>query len=150
MNLNIGELNSFYNVCGYLVNSINNNFKTCSKCILFVGSKTANNLRFSKLTQIKRYKQNSLFFCNEITFLNFIDLEPVFRKYYDVVSIMNIDIKNFYLCKMLDLDVFSHVLSCHNLKKNIISRFISFRLKISGRRKLNLRKKYASKSLFRS
>jgi hypothetical protein len=71
MNLNMGELNSFYNVCGYLVNSINNNFKTCSTCILSVGSKTANNLRFSKLTQIKRYKQNSLFFCNEITFLNF-------------------------------------------------------------------------------
>jgi hypothetical protein len=68
MNLNIGELNSFYNVCGYLVNCINNNFKTCSTCILSVGSKTANNLRFSKLTQIKRYKQNSLFFCNEITF----------------------------------------------------------------------------------
>jgi hypothetical protein len=65
-----------------------------------VGSKTANNLRFSKLTEIKRYKQNSLFFCNEITFLNFIDLEALFRKYYDVVSIMNIDIKNFYLCKI--------------------------------------------------
>jgi hypothetical protein len=63
---------------------------------------------------------------------------------------MNIDIKNFDLCKILDLDVFSHALSCHNLKKNIISRFISFRLKISRRRKLNFKKIYASKSLFRS
>jgi hypothetical protein len=44
INLNIGKLNSFYNVCGYLMNSINNGCKTCSKCILTMKTKTANNL----------------------------------------------------------------------------------------------------------
>lgn len=150
LQLNFGELNSLYNVCGYIVNSINKICKTCQNCIYAVGSKKCVNYKFSKLTQVKRYKKDCLFFCNEITFTDFIELEAVFRKYYNIVLDQNIDIQKFLISKINDLNVFSHIPSCHNLENNIIKRYVMFRLKISGKRKHLLSKKYGSKSVFAS
>lgn len=73
-------------------------------------------------------------------------METIFRKYYDIVKYQNCDIKTFYIEKMKEIDL-NHIPDCHSLKRNIIYRFVLFRLKISGRKNTKLINKYRSKSI---
>lgn len=150
LNMNYGELNSFYNVCGYIINSITINSKICEKCVNSVGSKQSLYFKFTKLTLLKQFNKNCLFFCNESTFVHFLDLEGVFRKYINIVINQNIDLKEFFVDKMLALGVFLHVPNCHSLKNHLVKRFVIFRLKISSKRKQRASQKYASKALYSS
>lgn len=132
MNLCNGELNSLYNVCGYLIHSIKKKSICCNNCLNSVGSNSIN-ANYAKLSKLKRYKKGCLFFCNEITFNYFLHMETIFRKYYSIVKNKNSDIKKFFIDKIKEIDI-SHIPNCHNLKSKIISRFIMFRLKIAGKK----------------
>lgn len=146
MNLCNGELNSLYNVCGYLISSIKKRNKVCSDCLSSVGSKNSINASFSKLSKLKRYKKGCLFFCNEITFNYFLVMENIFRKYYCVIKNENCNIKSFLIEQMKKIEI-QHIPDCHNLKNIIMSRFVVFRLKIAGKKNNKLINKYGSKSI---
>lgn len=62
VNLCNGELNSLYNVCGYIIHSIKQKSNLCSFCLSSVGSNKSINAPFAKLTSLKRYKKGCLFF----------------------------------------------------------------------------------------
>lgn len=145
MDLFNGELNSLYNVCGYLIQSIKKK-NCCDNCLNSVGSNNSIKTAFSKLSKLKRYKKGCLFFCNEVTFNYFLDMEKIFRKYYTIIKNQNCDIKQFFTNKIKQIE-FHHIPNCHNFKFKIISRFVLFRLKILGRKNTKLINKYGSKSM---
>lgn len=144
-NLNYSELNSLYNISGYILRSIVKTSKTCSNCVSAAGSTKPIYQKFSKLTLIKRFKEQSLYFTTELVFYFFLDMENVFRNYFDIISSQNIDIKEFYCKEMSNLKI--DLPDCHNLKSKIIKRFIVFRLKISSKKCKAAAKKQSSKSL---
>jgi hypothetical protein len=149
INLNNSELNSLYSIGGYLISSIKKNTTICTDCINSVGSKTYINYEYSKLVKIKNFRQNTLFYCNSLTFQLFVSMEEIFRNFYGVVSEQNINISELFINKITKavLDV-NHILPCHKLKK-IVRRFVVFRLKIAKQKK-GLKKIYASKSVMLS
>ncbi|KAB0804614.1 hypothetical protein PPYR_01584 [Photinus pyralis] len=144
-NLNFSELNSLYNVCGYLVHSIMKTSKTCPRCLAAVGSKKPIKNVFSKFTNLKRFKENTLFFCTEEFFHFVLQLEWIFKKFFPIVSTQNINLKEFYLEKMNSKDV--SIPECHRLKYKFINRFVTFRLKIRSMKRKASSAIYASKSV---
>jgi len=56
------ELNSLYNIAGYLIHSITKTCRLCNKCLKSVGSKTPILYSFTKLVQLKCFTDNCLFF----------------------------------------------------------------------------------------
>lgn len=148
--LNNAELNSLYNICGYILNSIRKNFKVCTHCMEAAGSRTFINFKYAKLVRFKCFKQNTLYFCNENTFNMCVKMETIFRQYLDIVSCQkNVNLKDFFMGKISDECVtFEHLPICHNLKTKIIRRFVVFRLKIASKKSKKERHLvYASKSL---
>lgn len=143
--LNYSELNSLYNICGYLLQSIIKNSTTCPVCVNAAGSKTPIIRSFTKFTMLKRFREKSLFFCNESLFNSFLEMESVFKKYISFVINQNINLKEFFVQKMSDLEMC--VPDCHKLKNKIIKRFVVFRLKIYSRKCKTLSKKHSSKSV---
>ncbi|KAF5280693.1 hypothetical protein FQA39_LY05341 [Lamprigera yunnana] len=75
-----------------------------------------------KIHTSDRYRNNSLFFCNDATFMFFIDMEAVFRLFYDIVTPQNINAKDFFVNNMKLLPE-AHISVRHNLKFKIISRY---------------------------
>lgn len=59
------ELNSLYNIAGYIIQSITKICKICNNCLQSVGSKTALSYTFTKLVQYKRFTNNCLFFMSK-------------------------------------------------------------------------------------
>lgn len=144
--LNYSELNSLYNIAGYIISSIKKTSKTCDICVNSVGSQQPFEMVFTKFSYIKCFRAKTLFFCHESVFYFFVDMEDVFRKYYAIVRNQNINLKQFFVDHMSKIDV-PIISSCHNLKNKVISRFVVFRLKIASK-KLNERtNKFSSKSL---
>lgn len=133
--LNLSEKNSLYHIAGYIIHSIKKTTKTCNNCILAVGStnfkKSTENI--SKLMRLKAFKKDTLFYCNMVTFIFFCEMESIFRKFYDIVSVQNIDLMSFYVEKIVNNCMFNDL--CHNLKYKIIKRFVVFRLKIASKKK---------------
>lgn len=146
-NLNYSELNSLYNICGYILQSIKKTSKTCNNCIKAAGGKTPMFKTFSRFSMLKRYRENCLFFCNEEIFCFFLDMEHIFRKYISIVSSQNINLKDFFFKKMCDDNLVLNVPDCHLLKTKIMKRYIVFRLKISSKKHKSASKKLASKSV---
>jgi hypothetical protein len=80
-NLNYSEINSLYNIAGYIISSIKRASKTCDSCVSSLGSLQPMKMVFTRFSYIKCYKKNTLFFCNEIAMDFFIEMESIFRKY---------------------------------------------------------------------
>lgn len=144
-NLSHSELNSMYNVCGYILQSIKKTSKTCETCINAAGSKSPLVKKFAKFSLIKRFREHSLFFCNEYLFYFFLEMESIIRKYLSIVSSQNVNLKEFFFGKIINLQI--NLPECHNLKEKIIKRFIVFRLKIYSKKYKSSSKKHASKSV---
>lgn len=53
--------------------------KTYTICINAAGTKQPIYKKFSKFSLIKRFKENGLFFCNEILFYFFVQMENIFQ-----------------------------------------------------------------------
>lgn len=144
--LNYSELNSLYNIAGYIVNSVKKQCVTCDFCINSAGSTKPLVRSFTKFTNLKCYKMNTLFFCHETVFYFFVEMELLFRRFFGIVSSQNIDLRSFFVEKMKALDT-SVINSCHRLSNKIISRFVTFRLKISSKKMREKTSVYASRSL---
>jgi hypothetical protein len=71
LNLNYSELNSLYNICGYILCSIKKTSKTCQTCLDAAGSQKPLHKPFTKFTNLKKFKEKALFFCFEETFYFF-------------------------------------------------------------------------------
>lgn len=111
------ELNVLYHVARYLMTNIRNNQKTCGTCIKAVKSDKMVCHSFASLTAIEAKTSNKpLFFVDDETFKFVIQMETVFRYYYDEVGKLNINSKNFFVDKFGKID-FS-LPACHNLKRN--------------------------------
>lgn len=141
------ELNSLYNIAGYIINSISKTCKICNKCLKSVGSKTALPYSFTKFVQLKCYTKNSLFFVNVETFKIFIKFEHLFRYYSKYFNKMqNVSQKLFLISKCNEIKA-NHIFDCHSLHEKIITRFIVFRLKIFNKKNVAKSKKFDSKSM---
>jgi hypothetical protein len=68
LNLKYSELNALYNICGYIICSIQRTSKVCETCIGSIGSKKPLYTKYSKLVLIKQYKNETLFFASEELF----------------------------------------------------------------------------------
>lgn len=99
-NLNFSESNSLYTIAGYIVNTIKKQFKTCLNCLAELGSAERVFWNFTKFTLLKSYRINTLFLCHELVFYFFVEMESVFRQYYEIVSPQNIDLKAFFIEKI--------------------------------------------------
>lgn len=144
------ELNSLYNICGYILKSIRRNAKICSRCMEAAGSKTFIHFRYAQLVRLKCFKQNTLYFCNESTFHLCVKMETIFRQYFNTVTNQkNVNLKDFFVNKISEgCKSFKHLPDCHNLKTKLIRRFVVFRLKIASRKcKKQKQNMYASKSV---
>lgn len=124
------ELNILHHISGYIISSIKKNIKTCNQCISSVGSYKCNLSNYNVLTSLRCYATDTLFFVNDRTFNFFIEMEKIFRSYIKDCTSKNK--REFFVSKCQNISFF--VPSCHNLKDNIIKRFITFRLKINPRR----------------
>lgn len=139
------ELNSLYNICGYILQSIIKTSSTCTDCVSAAGSKTPIYNSFAKFTSLKRFREHSLFFCSEVLFYFFLEMETIFRKYISIVCKQNINLKEFFFKKMSSLSV--DMPDCHKLRSKIIKRFVMFRLKIYSKKYGNSTKQLASKTI---
>lgn len=127
------ELNILNNVAGYIISSILKTKKCCDKCIQCVGSRKQRLSYYSKLTVIKSYRENTLFFVNQSTFTYFVAMEKIFRGYNnDSLFNASINLRNFFINKFMDIP---HDLpQCCHLKQKIVSRYAGFRLKINSKK----------------
>lgn len=143
--LNSSELNSLYNVSGYIVQSIQKTSKTCSTCISAVGSKTPMYETFTRFTNFQCFREDTLFFCSEETFQFFVEMENIFVMFLPSVSVQDVNLKQFYFKEMSKLEL--NIPDCHELKTKIISRYIVYRLKINSKICKPATNTYASKSI---
>jgi hypothetical protein len=62
LNLNYSELNSLYNICGYILCIIKKTSKTCQTCLDAAGLQKPLHKTFTKFTNLKKFKEQALFF----------------------------------------------------------------------------------------
>lgn len=147
-NLSHLELNSLYNIAGYIVKSITKICTTCKKCIRSVRSPIPLRFSFTKLVQLKCYTTHSLYFVNIETFKIFIKLEQMFRYYSHFFNdFQNINWTLFLSTEFSKVINANHIFNCHNLYFKIIKRFVTFRLKIHNKKNTIRKKHYNSKSM---
>jgi len=75
------ELNSLYNLAGYIIRSVTKTCKTYNKCIQSVKLPIPLRYSFTEFVRLKCYTTHSLCFVNVQTFNMFIKLEQMFRYY---------------------------------------------------------------------
>lgn len=139
------ELNSLYNITGYIINSIMKICKICNNCIKSVRSETSIGYSFSKFVRFKSYSKKSLFAVNIKTFNRFIIFEKMFRHYSKYFNIENINWQVFLISKFSEISA-PYIKNCHHLYSKIIKRFVTFRLRIIQRKYVDS-KRYDSKSM---
>lgn len=130
--LNNIELNRLYYIAGYIISNIKT---TCYDCLKYTGSKTPRICHYSKLIRIKKKSsKDTLFFVNDTTFNFFLSMEKIFRAYFKTICSLHeqLNIKQFFISKFEEIPY--SVPDCHNLKKKIINRYSTFRLRIASQK----------------
>ncbi|KYN28499.1 hypothetical protein ALC57_02079 [Trachymyrmex cornetzi] len=130
-NTNVEFLNEIINIFNKLKKnkSIMKTCKFCKNCIKSVVSKTALSYSFTKLTRLKCYTNNSLFFVNIETLKVFIKFEQMFQHYFKYIVHMKSNQALFLIKKFSTVKANRHILKCHSLYLQIIKKFVIFRLK---------------------
>lgn len=143
------EMNSLYNVSGYIMSRIRNTNKICNNCLYSAESKTYNsNIKYSKFVHLKCYRTKTLFFVNNETFQYFYEMEVIIRRYIPYLKNVNCDLIKFFIDKMTNVTC-NTLKNCHGIYNIIMKRFIRFRIKIEnqkGRLKVPI---YSSKTMAR-
>jgi len=134
--LNIVENNILHNIAGYIIFSIKKRKTCCDNCIVSLGSVQKRISHYSKLTTMKCYTENTLFFVNDETFNFFYSMEQTFRMYN--TSFLNYDcnLRNFFIAKFIQIP-FDIPLCCNKnkiVKNKIVSRYTTFRSRISSKK----------------
>ncbi|KAG8179675.1 hypothetical protein JTE90_017814 [Oedothorax gibbosus] len=129
--LTLGEKNSLYNIAGYIVYSLDKNCKVCSNCLSSLASKTRIDEEYTKLVELREFKPDHLFYVKERVFEVFMELELLFRSYESSLPKL-IECRHFLIDKFQENRLVQdlHLPQCHEIKKKMLSRFASFRLKI--------------------
>lgn len=146
--LNNIQINILHHVAGYLITSIRKNEKCCRQCISCTGNLKPNLSSYNKLTFLRCYGDNTLFFVNQRTLNFFIEMERIFRAFMShMKSYSNVNLRNLFISKFEAISFF--LPECHQLKKKIIRRFTVFRLKIYSKKesKVGINYTYASKTM---
>lgn len=146
LELSPSEMNSLYCLLGYIIKSINHNSKHCNECIISLGNKKPYGLPYERLTKIKCFKDNTLWFPSESTFKFVLQMEEIFSNYIEVLKAQKINLKKYFVSKIKQEISVSHIPQCHDLLNTLISRYITFRLKISSKRRKN-QNVFSSKSM---
>lgn len=127
------ELNRLYYIAGYIVSNINKNETICYDCLKCTGSTMPRIYHYSKLVRLKkRNTKDNLFFVNTKTFTFFLSMEKIYRSYYKTISSSHkgLNVKQFFTSRFEEIPY--SVPDCHNLKKKIINRYSTFRLRIAS------------------
>lgn len=140
------DRNILNHVAGYIISSIIKNQKTCKECVQCVGSKKADLTTYNRLTSVRCYKTETLFFVNKQTFMFFMEMEQIFRSYVDSNTENSTNLHTFFTQKFNNISYL--VPDCHKLKSKIISRYALFRLKINSKKLKPQRKSlFSSKTM---
>lgn len=140
------ELQSLYHFAGYIMHSIIENQSVCEECIGFTGSRTEKSLAYNKLTALKGFKKDVLFFVNIVTFDFFCTMEKRIRAHYDALRLQqNVNLRTFLYNKCIEIPF--NVPACHGLKSKIVSRFVVAHLKLSSTTRRDKTATYGSKSM---
>lgn len=123
------DYNSLYNVAGYILNGIKNNYVTCDRCFEALESEIPLET-FGRLTELKEFKKGALFYPSEFVFTFFIRMEKVFRHYTNVLM-MDQSENWFQRLRGILSQIETQFENCHEIKHKIISRFGAFRCRIS-------------------
>ena len=149
INMNNFEMNSLYNVCGYVISRICKLNRVCNDCINSAGSKTYlnSNIKYSKFVQLKCYRTNTLFFVNNETFNYFFEMEIIFRKYIPYLkNTLNCDLVKFFTQKMAHIRC-DTLNNCHDLFNKIMIYFIRFRIRTSSKNEMLKKPIFNSKTM---
>lgn len=149
LHYNNSELNSLYSIIGYIVSSIKKTSKTCTVCINSLGSRNYNESMkdMARLTKLKAYKSNTLFFCNSHTFSFVCEMERIFKANFHNLKNSHANVKSSLINAIQNQLMNIDFPNCHNIKTKLISRFVMFRLKIASKNNLSKKKIYASKTM---
>ena len=140
------QVNILHYVAGYLIRSISRIQKVCKQCILCTGDFKQNLYFYNKLSYLRCYGDNTLFFVNFRTLKFFIQMEKIFiGTMKNIKSLNNINL-HYFMNKFLEIPYF--LPECHNLKRKIACRYAVFRLKIRSKKIApNQSKTFASKTM---
>ncbi|XP_026669309.1 uncharacterized protein LOC113464336 [Ceratina calcarata] len=112
------DLNVLHHIAVYLIRSISKLYKCCKQCILVTGNLKPSLSLHHKLTSLRCYEKEILFFANQRTLINISNMQ----------SYNGINLRKYFIKKFRDIPFFSP--NCHNLRIRIIRRFAIFRLKV--------------------
>lgn len=123
------ERNQIYHIGGYILRSVAMNYTVCAACFSPCVSELPYLKSFTKFTILKDYTGDALIYITEPVYMFFVALERVFRENISglITKNKNITTELTALMMLIRIEVFE---DCHNIRKNIIERFVTFRLRI--------------------
>lgn len=123
------ERNQIYHVGGYILRSVALNYTVCEACFSPCISEYPYLKSFTRFTILKDYTGDALIYITEPVYMFFVALERIFRDNISglVTTNKNIPSEMTALMMLIKIDVFE---DCHNIRKHIIERFVTFRLRI--------------------
>lgn len=132
--VNNTQLNILHLVAGYLIRSITRTEKCCKQCVLCTGNLKFQPAFYNRLTSIRCFGKDTLFFVNERTLKFFLQMEKVFvGTMKNLTSFHKFNLRDYFIKKFMEIP---YILpNCHQLKQKIAKRFAIFRLKVRTKRK---------------
>lgn len=141
------EADILYNLCGYVIHSVQLRSKIkCKKClaVLLSKDKEFDDNGFSDLVKLRDYTGSSLTYCSRLIFEKiFMPMEELFLKLdtvHDMITKKNVQeklVSHF-------MNVLEDVLpACCLLKKRLITRYIVLRLKITAKEYTTMKREEA-------
>lgn len=96
---------------------------------------------------MKAMKKETLFFVSAATFSMFLQMEKIFRAYYDEIKLIpKLNLKLFMKHKFESIQ-YHHICASHEMKDRIMNRFIVFKLKTKSKKDKPMTKVFASKTM---
>lgn len=122
------ERNQIYHVGGYILRSVTMNYTVCEACLSPCISDSPYLKSFTKYTILKDYTGDALFYITEPVYMFFVALERIFRENISSMSTSdNIPSQMTALMMLIRTSIFEE---CHEIRRKIIDRFVTFRLRI--------------------
>lgn len=145
--LSLNQQNALYSACGFIVFSVQNYQKCCTKCFDGIISPTMVKETYTILLQKREFSENIMIYVTKHAFKFFSILEQIFmtsklhmgKKGVDSLSFL---IDQYNSCSILQNLSFPN--DCHNIKFKLMKRFFTFRLHISNKSINNKLKKFYS------
>ena len=122
------EKDALFYVAGYCVQAVNKQHTLCVDCLECVlASKNQSQHPSAVLTELKNYVPGSLLQVSDTVFSMFLFLEMQFRCVQNSILIGELSISDI-ICKFVLASVHFELPDCHNIKANLISKFVRARV----------------------